>query len=267
MNGAGNDASASVPPSRAGHALQVRAAQPADRDALLALRCALWPQHEPLHHEREIRRRAQAAARHATLLVTDDAGRACGFVELTRKASDAGAPGRVLLDGVFVAPPARRRGAARRLLAAAEHWAHGRGAALLVCELDAADTASREALAWLGFGDPEQRVRVVRRVSAPLQVSRPAAVPGPAAGLAPAARSARSGAHPVAMLVHLLLFAAALASFAYTDIYARDMLHGVLLPLLDVLFVLYFMGVVLTWRYRRRADSSRRAERLFRDDG
>jgi hypothetical protein len=98
-------------------------------------------------------------------------------------------------------------------------------------------------------------------------VSRPAAVPGPAAGLAPAARSARSGAHPVAMLVHLLLFAATLASFAYTDIYARDMLHGVLLPLLDVLFVLYFMGVVLTWRYRRRADSSRRAERLFRDDG
>lgn len=267
MNGAENDASASAPPSGAGHALQVRAAQPADRDVLLALRCALWPQHVPLHHEREIRRRAQAAARHETLLVTDGAGRPCGFVELTRTASDAGAPGQVLLDGVFVAPPARRRGAARRLLAAAEHWAHGRGAALLVCELDAADTASREALAWLGFGDPEQRVRVVRRVRAPLQVSRLVAAPGPPAGFAPAAHSARSGVRPIAVLVNLLLFAAALASFAHTDIYARDMLRGVLLPLLDVLFVLYFMGVVLTWRYRRRADSSRRAERLFRRDG
>jgi hypothetical protein len=173
----------------------------------------------------------------------------------------------VLLDAVFVAPPARRRGAARRLLGAAEHWAHGRGAALLVCELDASDTASRDALAGLGFGDPQQRVRVVRRVRAPLQVNRPSAASGPAAGLAPTARSARSGVHPITLVVNLLLFAAALASFAHTDIYARDMLRGVLLPLLDVLFVLYFMGVVLTWRYRRRADSSLRAERLFRRDG
>jgi hypothetical protein len=68
------------------------------------------------------------------------------------------------------------------------------------------------------------------------------------------------------LVVNVLLFAAAVASFAFTDIYARDMFRGVLLPLLDVGFVLYFLILFIVLRYRKRADSTARAERLFRGD-
>lgn len=245
--------------------LRVRAALPADREALLTLRCALWPQLDLAHHERELQRRAAAPARHQTLLLEDESGRACGFAELTRDAAEHAQPARVVLQCLFVSPPARRRGAARLLLAAAERWAHGRGAAALVCELDAADDAARRALEWLGFGEPEHRLRVVRRVSAPLEMARTPAAPGPVA--ASASTPPAPARRPMLALVNVMLLVAATVSFAQTDIFARDMVRGVLLPLLDVVFVLYFLAVVLTWRYRRRADSSARAERLFRGDG
>jgi len=251
-----------------GRGMKVRAALPADRQALLALRCALWPQCQLPQHEDELSRRAQSGARHETLLVENEDGRPCGFVELTREPPEPGRPGRVILLGVYVSPPVRRRGAARLLLAAAERWAHGRGAAHLVCDLDAQDAVAHEALAWLGFGEAEQRLRVYRRVNVPLEVVRApaAAAAAPTALAARAAPAGRAGAGPLLVLLNVLLFAAALASFAHTDIFARDTVRGVVLPLLDVVFVLYFLAVGLAWRYRRRADSSTRAERLFRGE-
>lgn len=246
--------------------MRVRKALPADRQALLALRCALWPQRELLRHEDEVRRRAQSGARHETLLIEDADGHAFGFVELTRELTEPGQPGRVVLQGLYVSPQLRRRGAARRLLAAAERWAHGRGAAHLVCELHAEDARSREALAWLGFGEPEHRMRMSRAVNAPLEVTRVPAAITPSAAAARPEPARRAIGSLLVVLVHVLLFAAALTSFANTDIFARDTVRGVLLPLLDVLFVLYFIAAGLIWRYRRRANSSARAERLFRSE-
>jgi hypothetical protein len=44
------------------------------------------------------------------------------------------------------------------------------------------------------------------------------------------------------------------------------MFRGMLLPLLDVALLLYFMLLFVTMRYRKRADSSARADQLFRID-
>ena len=74
----------------------------------------------------------------------------------------------------------------------------------------------------------------------------------------------RFGATKVVVVGGLLMFACALVSFAYTDIYSRDVLRGVLLPLLDAVLVLWFLGVGLAWRYRRRTDAGEHADRLFR---
>jgi aminoglycoside 6'-N-acetyltransferase I len=249
------------------HAVKVRPARREDREPLLGLRCALWPDRDLARHEREMRQRADAPARHETLLLEDADGRISGFAELTREHGAPGAEVRVSLEALFVAPTRRRQGGARMLLEAAERWAHSRGASALGCDVSATEHLALEALSWLGFGQPEHRVTLTRQVNVPLEVARPA--PGEA-------RAGAASLEPVLVMepargstmlvVNVLLFAAAVASFAFTDIYARDMFRGVLLPLLDVGFVLYFLILFIVLRYRKRADSTARAERLFRGD-
>lgn len=257
--------------------MKVRAARPEDTATLLALRCALWPEREIQALERELRLRAGAPARHETLLVEDAGGGVCGFAELTRDASEPGQPVQVMLQAVFVAPPARRQGAAARLLVAAERWAHSRGARVLVCEVDATRVERHEALGWLGFAEPEHRVRLQRAVTPPVEVARESAEPeaGLAAGLddslpgsveVPDTSRTSVGRRSVSVLLNLVLLGAALASFLFTDIYSPDIVRGVLLPLLDVGFVLYFITLFLVHRYRKRADSSARVEQLFRNE-
>jgi len=248
--------------------VRVRPAQVQDAEALLALRAALWPDRDPAQHRRAIEARAAAGVRHETLVVEEPAGGVCGFAELTREPAGAGEAAPVRLDALFVAPRARRQGAARALLGAAERWAHARGAGELACELDATDDEARAVLARLGFGAPREILRLRRTVSAPLEVARPgpgapAGAPPPPAAIAAGGGATRRGA--AFWLLHLALIAAGAASFAHTDIYARDALRGVLLPLLDAALVLYFLFLFVILRYRKRADPSARAERLFRD--
>ncbi len=257
--------------------MKVRGAREADAGTLLALRTALWPEREVRRHEREILLRAGARARHQTLLAEGPDGEVVGFAELTLVPGEAGRPARVLIGGLFVVPPARRQGVARNLLAAAEQWAHGRGASDLSCELDVADEAARAALVGLGFGDPRPRLhmtRAVRARSAPVAAAAPGPGPGPRTGAAApaaaqvlAASVARPAYGPVFIVVNVLLSVLIVVSFAFTDIFSRDPVRGVLLPLLDVAGVVYFLSLFLLVRYRRRTDASARAGQLFRADG
>ncbi len=243
--------------------MKVRTAGERDATTLLALRLALWPQREVAEHERAIQARAAGRARHETLVAEDAAGQVVGFAELTFEPAGPERPAQVRLDALNVAPPARRQGVARELMRAAERWAHGRGAARIACDLDPDDERRREALGWLGFGDPRPRLTLSRTVNAPLELPRePAGAPAEEPPIV--MRPARS---PALLVLNLALLAAAVASFAFTDIYARDVVRGVLLPLLDVAFVVYFLFLFVVLRYRRRVDAASRADRLFRGDG
>ena len=248
--------------------MKVRSAGTDDREQLLALRCALWPDIDPDAHRRAIALRADAPLRHEILVLEEARGRLTGFVELTRDAGEPGERARVRIHGLFVAPPARRRGGARALAAAAERWAHGRGAASLACELDA-DSAALACLERLGFADVQRTVRLEREVSAPVEPEvpaerEPAAAVAGAPGAAPAPAPAAAARRLLWPAVNVVLLAAAVASFLATDIFSKDPIPGVLLPLLDVAFVIYFMFVYVLYRYRRRTDSSERAAELFR---
>ena len=68
------------------------------------------------------------------------------------------------------------------------------------------------------------------------------------------------------LIVNIVLFIAAVVSFANTNIYTNDMVRGMLLPLLDVVFVLYFLFLWAAVRYRKRTDSNARVDQLFRVD-
>jgi len=67
-------------------------------------------------------------------------------------------------------------------------------------------------------------------------------------------------------VLNVVLLGAAVVSFMFTDIYSGEVLRGVVLPLLDAAFVLYFILLLLMLRYRNRTDSSARADQLFRND-
>lgn len=245
--------------------MKVRGARTDDAEVLLRMRCALWPD-MPLERQRTaIRLRGESSARHETFLVEDDGGDVCGFLELSR---DPGVPGeapRVVVDGVFVIPPARGQGMARQLVQGAEQWAHRRGAATLICDLDPTSSDQAEAMGRLGFGSAEHRVRLHRNVSAPMDITRETAGPRrPVAAVEPILVMEPDRGRGF-LYVNVVLFLVAVVSFASTDIYSKDMLPGVVLPLLDVGFVIYFLFLFIMQRYRKRADSNDRAERLFRD--
>ena len=89
-------------------------------------------------------------------------------------------------------------------------------------------------------------------------------VPAPVAAAGPVAAAEPPERRVLWLVVNALVLAAAVASFLATDIFSKELVPGVLLPLLDVAFVIYFMFVFVIHRYRRRTDSSARAAELFR---
>lgn len=242
--------------------MKVRAARGGDQEALLGMRCALWPERDPQEHRRAIGARVDSPLQHGVLVLEDEQQRACGFVEVSR---EPGPPATVRVEGLFVVPASRGRGGARALVDAAERWAHGRGAGVLTFDLEV-DSAAVAVAERLGFAGVRRTVHLERAVRAPLEVARPperepvapVSLAGPVPGASPAPRR-------LAFLVtNLVLLAAAVASFLATDVFSRDPVRGGLLVLLDVAFVIYFMFLFVMLRYRKRADSTARAAELFR---
>jgi len=254
--------------------LKVRAARSDDRDGVLGLRCALWPDRDPQEHRRAIDVRIDSPLQHGLLVLEDARARLSGFVEVSREPATPGRSAGARVQGLFVAPGARGNGGARLLVDAAGRWAHGRGAATLAFEIDV-DSDAAAVVERLGFATVRRTVRLERRVSAPLEITAPGprtpalVAPASAATVAPVylppAAPAPSRRLPV-LVANLLLLAAAVASFLATDIFSRDPVRGLLLPLLDVGFVIYFMVLFAMMRYRKRADSSARAAELFRHE-
>ena len=266
--------------------MKVRMVRFDDLTDLVTLRRAFWPHLDVSDHQRILRRRFESSARFATLVLVNSDEQLCGFVELMRDPDLPGEPNRVLLQAVFVAPAMRRCGGATQLLEAAQRWAHGRGATSLYCDVPLDDGQARDMLRFLGFIDVRHWMRATRPVAeapegaiprAPEQTLNGSAVSKMAAQQIsqPMMQStsqqidehalvmSEKSRSPLALITNIVLFITALVAFANTNIYSSDLLRGMLLPLLDVLLVLYFLFLFMFVRYRKRADSSARLGRLF----
>ena len=97
------------------------------------------------------------------LIASDDRGYV-GFVELSiRNVVDGCHTGNVgYLEGWYVVPAARRRGAGRALVAAAEEWARGRGCTEFGSDVSIDNDASLAAHCALGF-EKTSRVQQFRK--------------------------------------------------------------------------------------------------------
>ncbi len=137
--------------------VEIRAAEPADAAALVALATAVGsePQGWLLadSHWRSVadeRRYVRALRRHpdGALIVADDAGMIVGRLSLVRDPHPSSA--HVADLGLMVAASHRRRGIGRALLAAAEGWA--RGAAVAKLELHVFPHNEAAIALYEGFG-------------------------------------------------------------------------------------------------------------------
>jgi aminoglycoside 6'-N-acetyltransferase I len=130
----------------------VRQATSADAPALGRLRHALWPESSAAEHQREVER-FFAEGKTGAVLVAEARSEVLGFAEFSIRAYAEGCDTEDVgfLEGWYVVPEARRRGIGRRLVAAGEDWARGRGCAELGSDAEADNLDSAAAHAALGF--------------------------------------------------------------------------------------------------------------------
>jgi aminoglycoside 6'-N-acetyltransferase I len=137
----------------------IRPARLADRDALGAMRAALWPESSPEEQNREVDALLGGEATAgilpvATFVSSAGDGSLNGFIEVgLRSHADGCDPARPVgfIEGWFVQQDARKQGVGAALMRAAEDWARSRG-----CREMASDTwidhdLSQRAHLALGF--------------------------------------------------------------------------------------------------------------------
>ena len=140
-------------------AWSVAKATVADRDDWFALRTAMWPQERELQY-REI---DEILARddYAGFLARDAAGRAVGFAEAALRndyVSDCDFYPVGFLEGIYVAPEARRNGVARALVDAFAAWSKAKGCRELASDATIDNLASHQMHAALGFAETSRVV-------------------------------------------------------------------------------------------------------------
>jgi len=126
-----------------------------------SLRHALWPDTSPEEHRAEIISTLADQGNDVAFLAHLNGHGPVGFAEAALRhdyvngcsTSPVG-----FLEGLYVAPPYRRRGIARRLVRAFEDWARAKGCRELASDADLANVASQAMHRALGFAETERVV-------------------------------------------------------------------------------------------------------------
>ena len=147
---------------------QVRAARPGDAAAWVTMRVALWPDGSAAAHADDVRRYFESPRREIAFIAFADDGTSVGFAEATIRSdyvngTDSSPVG--FLEGWYVAPKWRRRGAGLALIAAVERWTREQGCHELASDALLDNAASHRAHAACGFAETERVVYFRKRLS------------------------------------------------------------------------------------------------------
>lgn len=136
----------------------------------LSLRSSLWPDGTEAEH---LHYMADALARgHCVRLALAPDGCAVGFVEASLRVDYVNGTSTspvAFLEGLYIAPSARRKGVARALVADVERWAAAQGCSELASDSPIENVAAHATHRALGFEETERVVyfrRAVRGVDA-----------------------------------------------------------------------------------------------------
>ncbi|HYM05226.1 MAG TPA: GNAT family N-acetyltransferase [Terriglobales bacterium] len=138
--------------------IYIRLAQPSDRDQLVRLRRVLWPQSSAEEHARELTLILEGRlplTMPLIILVAETTDQTlAGFLEADlRSHADGCNPSRPVgyIEGWCVAEDHRRRGVAKKLLAAAEDWARSQGCIEMASDTWIDNTVSQHVHQALGY--------------------------------------------------------------------------------------------------------------------
>lgn len=135
----------------------IRDVAPADAEAWLRMRVALWPDGSEPEHREEIARFLVGRAPEplAVLVAEGDEGNLVGFAELSIRPYAAGCrtTNVAYLEGWYVDPDMRRRGIGRTLVMAAEDWGRAQGCTEFASDAEWDNDVSHAAHRAAGFND------------------------------------------------------------------------------------------------------------------
>lgn len=134
----------------------------------LALRRALWPHCTDGEHYAEMAAFCAEPARYAQFLARDAEGGAAGFAEASLRRDFVNGTQSApvgFLEGLYVAPASRGRGAARALVQAAEAWARGAGCREMALDAAIDGEAAHATYRALGYAETERAVFFAKPLS------------------------------------------------------------------------------------------------------
>lgn len=125
------------------------------------MRAALWPDEEAdaLAHQTLMHFSGSQLAE-AVFVCEDTSGDVCGFLELSLRPYAEGCASSPVpfIEGWYVAPVARHKGAGRALISAAENWALLRNFREIASDTQLDNSQSQAAHAALGYEEVERLV-------------------------------------------------------------------------------------------------------------
>jgi aminoglycoside 6'-N-acetyltransferase I len=254
--------------------MKIRAANITDKPAWLALRRRLRPALTDQQHERDWHQMMEQRGQRATLLCVDGHGASLGMIEVSRRIQmeELGSGPVAYVDALHVEPGQEREPAAQALVDAAADWAQARGCRVLAADTSLDNQWEQKLHLALGFEEVARKVIYRRALAVPATVY--AAVP-----LTPAPASLpMSDAQAAQMeesidaddlsrrwpsLVHGVVIVLGILSFYFTDVFSGGLFVGVLLPAVDVLFVIYLLMLFVSMKYRSKTGVGGRQIDLY----
>jgi aminoglycoside 6'-N-acetyltransferase I len=133
----------------------------AGQDGWLDLRQALWPDCPADEHLAEMQSLLGLPDKYAQFLAHGPEGQPAGFVEASLRTDYVNGTDSspvAFLEGIYVAPPYRRQGVGRMLVAAALAWAKANGCSELASDAPLDNPVSHAMHTALGFEETERVV-------------------------------------------------------------------------------------------------------------
>lgn len=146
----------------------VRPVQVADAGVWSRFRSRLWPEFSADHLANEVRSffKEGSIAPVAAAFVALDSDVPVGFLELSVRPFADGCDSAPVphVEGWYVEPVARGRGAGRALMESAERWARDRGFVELASDTEVHNEGSRTAHARCGFVETERLIKFRKKL-------------------------------------------------------------------------------------------------------
>ena len=253
--------------------MKIRAATVVDKPVWLALRRRLRPTLSDQQHERDWLQMMEQRGRRTTLLCVDAQGGLLGMIEVSQRAQmdGFGAGPLTWIDAFHVEQGEERDAAAQRLADAAAGWAQARGCRALASDTSLDNQWEQKLHRELGFEEVARKVVYRKVLAAPAMTPEAVpATPGPRPvpvsevetdAVELAIDDGGSGWWPGPVRAGIIVLG--ILSFYFTDVFSGDAFVGVVLPIVDVVFVIYLLMLFVGMKYRRRMDTGDRQLELY----